>query len=174
LQRGWHGEHKVLSTSGGLTITPASPQTESGSFSLRSAMDSARRTFTGPPRRQRPGAAYDSPFLDDEASLSPDGSQLAFVSTREGWRANVWILDLKTKKLTNLTGAKEIQGDPMKPDGFYRPQWSPDGKWIAFTSDRNTDWKGTTTIPAGSTCRSFRSISSIRTEAASSESPAWG
>ena len=82
------------------------------------------------------------PAVDDAAVLSPDGGHLAFVSTRNGYRANIWVLDLSSGQMRNLTGAEEVQGDPSGPDGFFRPSWSPDGQWLAFSSDRNTDWRG--------------------------------
>jgi Tol biopolymer transport system component len=50
------------------------------------------------------------------------------VSSRGTGSADIWVLDLQTKKARNLTHAP----------GSFRPCWSPDGKWIAFSSDRNT------------------------------------
>ena len=79
--------------------------------------------------------------VDDAAVLSADG-RLAFVSTRDGYRANVWVTDLRNGAMRNLTGAANVQGDPSNPDSFLRPSWSPDGQWLAFSSDRNTDWRG--------------------------------
>ena len=84
----------------------------------------------------------DSPALDDQGVLSPDGRTVAFVSTRETHRANIWLLDVVTHRVSPLTTRPGIQGDTTRPDAFLRPSWSPDGQWLAFSSDRNTDWKG--------------------------------
>ncbi len=81
------------------------------------------------------------PAVDDAAVLSAD-RRLAFVSTRNGYRANVWVTDLRNGAMRNLTGVANVQGDTSNPDSFLRPSWSPDGQWLAFSSDRNTDWRG--------------------------------
>lgn len=65
------------------------------------------------------------PTYDDQAAFSPDGKQLVFVSTRGKGTANLWTLDLATKIAKELTSG---------PGGDFRPSWSSDGKWIAFSS----------------------------------------
>jgi TolB protein len=72
----------------------------------------------------------DDPAFDDQAAFSPDGKRIVFVSTRAAGRANLWTLDIATRRVTRLTS-----GD----GGDFRPAWSPDGQWIAFSSDRGSE-----------------------------------
>ena len=70
------------------------------------------------------------PAYDDQAAFSPDGKQLVFVSTRGGRTARLWTMDLATRRVEALTSEK---------GGDFRPSWSSDGKWIAFSSSRDHD-----------------------------------
>src|SRR5262249_21571873 len=54
----------------------------------------------------------DSPAYDDQAAFSPDGTQLVFVTTRNGGTADLWTMDLRTRKAKALTSG---------PGGDFRP-----------------------------------------------------
>ncbi len=72
------------------------------------------------------------PGGDFEPDWSPDGNTIAFTSFRENNRHQIYLYDLQTKQITNLSA-------PTNYD--RRPAWSPDGRLIAYETTRLGPWQ---------------------------------
>lgn len=78
----------------------------------------------GTPRRLTSSAA-----AEFNARWSPDGSRIAFLSTRDG-APQIYVLDMGGGEARRITDVKE---------GVANMAWSPDGKWFSFTTDVKLD-----------------------------------
>jgi len=71
--------------------------------------------------------------------ISPDGKRVVYEVQKANWEdnafdRNLWIVDVATGESHALTSAKKSSTNAA---------WSPDGKWIAFISDRPGQIKDT-------------------------------
>lgn len=57
--------------------------------------------------------------IEDSGVMSPDGSKLAYVSSANGYKANIWVMDLKTKEAYNLTDTAATKPNPNSPSGHF-------------------------------------------------------
>ena len=71
-----------------------------------------------------------TPTLHSSPLWSPDGTQIAFESSRSG-NKTIYVMDADGSNPRRLTSYSGID---------ISPSWSPDGTQIAFESDRDGYW----------------------------------
>ncbi len=87
--------------------------------------------------QSRPRVLDKETFMEMESvgnpEISPDGKQVIFTRTwvdkaKDQYRSNLWIVDVDGGRVRELTSGARSDSSPV---------WSPDGKRIAFLSDRD-------------------------------------
>jgi Tol biopolymer transport system component len=63
-------------------------------------------------------------FYHQHPTFAPDGRRLAFVSDRDGSEGNVFVMDLETREITQVTHERWAG----------RPAWSPNGRSLLYLS----------------------------------------
>jgi acylaminoacyl-peptidase len=70
----------------------------------------------------------------DAVKISPDGSAVVIVTDRADWDQKIFRTDLWLYRVAEHRAGSLVQ---LTQSGHDRnPQWSPDGRWIAFISER--------------------------------------
>jgi dipeptidyl aminopeptidase/acylaminoacyl peptidase len=81
-------------------------------------------------------------------ALSPDGRQLAYLTWQRPnmpWDNNeLWCVDLDDAGAALATSRRRIAGNThgalLVGESIVQPQWSPDGRYLYFVSDRSNWW----------------------------------
>jgi dipeptidyl aminopeptidase/acylaminoacyl peptidase len=114
---------------------------------------SSGRTRRATQRAQRPTTPEDITRIRwlSDPQLSPDGARVAFVVTTlsaedDAYHSAIGVAEVDPSKDTTRTkSSSDVSAVRPFTSGQKRdtaPRWSPDGRWLAFISDRGAEGPG--------------------------------
>lgn len=90
-------------------------------------------------------------------AMSPDGTRVAYTVTEANWDENAYETEIF---LARTDGGTPIQLTRAKKSSGA-PAWSPDGKWIAFVSDRTNKRQLYLIPPDGGEARTLTDVDGV-------------
>jgi Tol biopolymer transport system component/DNA-binding winged helix-turn-helix (wHTH) protein len=109
----------------GLTISPDGSRVALAGLGLTSQIWAQRVTAEGEPVGAARALTTDTSHRNSLPVVSPDGAHVAYMSSRAGEQANVWVM--------NIDGGSPMQ---LTTDSAFdsQPAWSADGRRILYQS----------------------------------------
>ena len=111
----------------GLSISADGKQLAFAGLSLSSQIWTQPLDRAGRARGPAAALTRDTSRRNSFAAVSPDGTKVAYMSTRNGELPNVWLMDADGGNRLQLTADETGEG---------RPTWFPDGRRVAYSSYR--------------------------------------
>lgn len=112
----------------GMTISPDGRRLGFAGLTLSSQIWTRSLDGTGRPSAPPRALTSDTSRRNSWPSISPDGTRVAYTSTRRGDAPNVWTMRLDGGEATQLTADEH---------GDFQPRWLSDGRRVAFLTDRD-------------------------------------
>ena len=112
----------------GLSISRDGRRLWLSGVSLSSQLYSQSIDSAGTPVGRAVALTDDTSRRNSLPAISPDGSKVAYMSSRRGERPNVWLMDIDGGNPVQLTADETADN---------HPRWLPDGRRVAFLSVRD-------------------------------------
>lgn len=125
---GWDGKSERLTFGQRASAPDVSPDGKRVAFTMNGGSRQRLAVMPLVPGAQ-PEILWDGERWDQayDPAWSPDGKHIAFAAWTSGGMVDLYLFDLPTRTLRRLTTDRAIDATP---------RFSPDGKWLYFSSDR--------------------------------------